>query len=345
MKVIYFSKGDERVASSRFRCVYFAEALRKEGFQVRLCEPPPRAWTFRNPAAAVREIYRLWRLLASVEADEIIYLQRPIQNSVFVVLLVVDKLIRGRTMVFDFCDPIFMHSPWKTRKLVSIADAVIVSCPELEDYARQHNENVHRVPNSLPDDQIRCLAPRQRETPEPVIGWIGNGLGHAESLRMLIPILSRLKERVTVRLVGMRGAESLKTEFRRLENLTVELVDWVEPDQVLSEIEAFDICLLPLKDSLWDRKLITKLLEYMALGRAVIASPVGENSRIIKDGENGFLASEEHEWLEKLRALVADPELRTRLGAAAVQTVSERFSLSRNGPKLAKILRGLSAGS
>ena len=60
-----------------------------------------------------------------------------------------------------------------------------------------------------------------------------------------------------------------------------------------------------------------KLLQYLAVGLPAVASPVGVNSDIIVDGDNGFLATTEDEWYERLHALCRQPELRTRMGQAA----------------------------
>ncbi len=343
VRVLFFSKGDERVASSRFRCFYFADALRDEGFDVRICQPPPRHLGLRSPLAAVRELGRLGRVLATVERGEIIYLQRPIKNDLFVALLVLDKLVRRRKLVFDFCDPIFLHSPRKTRVLTRLADAVVVSCADLGDYARRYNPRVFEIPNSLPEEQIRRRARQRRPDGRTIVGWVGYALGHEENIRMLLPVLSGLPSGVTIRMIGMRGADRLSADLRALPGAAVELVDWVSPDRVADEVAAFDVCLLPLQDTPWNRKLNTKLVEYMALGRAVVASPVGENRRIVRDGENGFLASGQGEWRRKLELLLADPALRRRLGDEARRTIAERFALGGAGRRLAELLRTVGA--
>src|ERR1041384_2540672 len=56
-----------------------------------------------------------------------------------------------------------------------------------------------------------------------------------------------------------------------------------------------------------------KALQYMALGIPTVCSPVGVNSQIIQDGENGCLAAAEDEWVETLAPLLKSPASRKRL--------------------------------
>jgi len=76
-----------------------------------------------------------------------------------------------------------------------------------------------------------------------------------------------------------------------------------------------------------------------------VAAAVGVNREIIQDGVNGFLASTEQEWIEKLGRLLADPELRRRFGEYGRRTVEQRYSLQKHAPVLAATLRGVVAGA
>ena len=68
----------------------------------------------------------------------------------------------------------------------------------------------------------------------------------------------------------------------------------------------------------------------MSLGIPTIMSPVGVNSEIIKDGENGYLAQDDDEWVAKLSRLIESPELRSSIGLQGRKSVVEKYSVEAN---------------
>ena len=78
----------------------------------------------------------------------------------------------------------------------------------------------------------------------------------------------------------------------------------------------------------------------MGLGIPSVASPVGINAEVIQDGSNGFLASNEEQWLEKLSRLIDSAELRRQLGAAGRQTIEQKYSAAVWAPKILHIIHG-----
>ena len=64
---------------------------------------------------------------------------------------------------------------------------------------------------------------------------------------------------------------------------------------------------------------------------------MGSNAEIIEDGVNGFLVETAAEWRDRLRLLIEDADLRQRMGAAARQTVVERFSTQVQMPRVVTI--------
>jgi glycosyltransferase involved in cell wall biosynthesis len=65
----------------------------------------------------------------------------------------------------------------------------------------------------------------------------------------------------------------------------------------------------------------------MALEIPTIMSPVGVNLKIINDGVNGYLANSPEEWVDKISALVEQPDLRSRIGREGRKTVVTKYSV------------------
>ena len=84
-----------------------------------------------------------------------------------------------------------------------------------------------------------------------------------------------------------------------------------------------------------------KLIQYMACGLPVVASPVGENCNLVRSGENGFLAATKAEWVDALTRLVSDPALRLRMGHMGRERIEAQYSLQVQGPRLAGMFKSL----
>lgn len=164
------------------------------------------------------------------------------------------------------------------------------------------------------------------------VGWIGSP-ATAYNLQLVRPALEALCDTRSARLVAV-GSGDLD-----LGRVPLEVRPWLEATEV-SEIQRFDVGIMPLVDSPFERgKNGFKLIQCMACARPVIGSPVGVNSEIISAGENGFLASTTAEWLTALSTLASDPELRRRQGECGRRIVEERYSLQVAAPRLAALLR------
>jgi glycosyltransferase involved in cell wall biosynthesis len=117
--------------------------------------------------------------------------------------------------------------------------------------------------------------------------------------------------------------------------------DWSEANEV-ADIQAMDIGMMPLHDDPWALgKCGYKLIQYMACGLPVIASPVGVNRDIVEHGVNGFLASTEQEWRSAIEQLLSDASLRERMGKAGRTKVEAHYSIQQVGPRIAKLIHDL----
>jgi glycosyltransferase involved in cell wall biosynthesis len=163
--------------------------------------------------------------------------------------------------------------------------------------------------------------------------WIGTPMT-ASFLQPLIPELELLQKKhphVGFRFIGAGSfpANGLKVESR----------EWsaASEGQLLSEC---DIGIMPLSDTEFTRgKCGLKLIQYMACGLPVVASPVGVNRNIVEENRNGFLATDAGEWFEKLEALIENAGLRKRLGEFGRRKVAAQYTVEHGLAKWLEILK------
>jgi len=164
-----------------------------------------------------------------------------------------------------------------------------------------------------------------------VIGWIGS----QSTTRYLLPLLEVWRratcwEGTSLRLVGSGELN--------LSGVAVDIRDWSESSEVQA-VQSFTVGIMPLQDDLWARgKCGYKLIQYMACGLPVVASPVGVNCEIVEHGLNGYLAANEAEWLGALSQLRSQPDRCEEFGRAGRTKVESRYSLEVTGPRLAELL-------
>lgn len=255
----------------------------------------------------------------------------------------------GVPMVFDFDDAVFVsyRSPTngylsylklasKTKTICRMAAHVMAGNPYLAEYALRVNDRVTIVPTTI-DTEKYTVSERRSESTIPTIGWTGSfsTVQHLDTLR---PVLEKLARRIPFRL------RVIGTPSYQLEGVDVEAMPWRSATE-LEDLNAIDIGIMPLPDDAWSKgKCGLKALQFMALGIPTVCSPVGVNTEIIQDGQNGFIAGSEDEWIEKLTFLVRSPELRKRLGLAGRVTVETKYSAAVEAPRVYAILESVSRG-
>jgi glycosyltransferase involved in cell wall biosynthesis len=222
--------------------------------------------------------------------------------------------------------PILGH---KIDTVMQLAHTVVAGNTYLARRARQADARaVEIVPTAIDLGRYRNLPVRNGGGPLSV-GWIGIPL-NAYYLNIVEPALRMLGQQVRLHVVGANVPE-------KLAGIPAESFAWTEESEV-ARINDFDVGIMPLNDTVWERgKCAYKLLQVMAAGKPVVASPVGANTEVVEHGVNGYLANSPEEWADALRRL-ADPALRARMGEAARQTVADRYSTAVIGPRFAEIL-------
>jgi len=252
----------------------------------------------------------------------------------------------GVPMVFDFDDAVFVsyRSPTngylsylkfasKTRSICRMSAHVMAGNPYLAEYARQVNPNVTIVPTTIDTEKYKVIE-RSVEPKTPIIGWTGSfsTVQHLDTLRSA---LHRLAKQVPFRL------RVIGTPTYKLDGVDVEAMPWKAATEV-KDLGDIDVGIMPLPDDSWSKgKCGLKALQFMASGIPTVCSPVGVNKEIIHDGENGFIADSDEEWIEKLSRLLHSPDLRRQLGHAGRKTVETKYSANVQAPRVFDVLNSV----
>lgn len=114
-----------------------------------------------------------------------------------------------------------------------------------------------------------------------------------------------------------------------------------EVDDVPGVLAALDVLLVPS----WEEAFGRVVVEGMAMGLPVIATGVGGPPEIIDDGRTGFILppKEPPRWGALLAELLASPERRAELGAAALEA-SKRFGPEAHAEAVTAAYRAAAAG-
>lgn len=166
------------------------------------------------------------------------------------------------------------------------------------------------------------------------IGWIGTPLTAAYLAEIAAPLRALAAEApLRLLIVGAPDAD--------VPGVACEHLPWDERTEA-GLIGRCHAGIMPLPDDDWARgKSGYKLIQYMAMGRPTVASPIGANRQIVLDGQTGFLAGSDDEWLAALRRLRDEPALRDALGAASRQRVEQHYCLDVTAPILVDAVRGI----
>lgn len=351
MTIHFFTFSDAKGGSSRQRAFCVAEALQKRGMKTVIHTPPVLFISRTSWPKKFILIIQTIHALFSIKKGDVIFLQRAIANKYFFVIMVAYLILFHRKMIFDLDDPIWTHSFFKTKTLTRMADAVIVCSHAQAEWARKFNSNVYILHIALDMKKYeRCTKEYLSVVTSRTIGWIGTGPEHLHNLEILVLVFKKLVTKTTVPfkfvLIGALNNQKVYDLFQNISGLTVEFIDtldWSDSESVPREIQKFDIGVLPHQsEGEWNKnKSSFKVLEYMACGVTTIASSFGEMPYIIQDGVNGYLASSEKEWVEKLEQLLTDSKLMTQLGSAGQKQVSEQYSFKVVIPRYINIIESL----
>lgn len=342
MRILFFTKGNQSVASSRQRVWRVAERFKRHyGWEYHIIHGLHYS-IFLFSFKRLRTLYSIFSNIRDTKY-EILFVHKSFFPWDVVFLILIAKIFFRKKLIYDLDDAEWIHSPQKSAMLAKHADRVFCGSHEILSWAQKLNTHAVLVPTALNDELYRKFIVSHDHVNDnniSTIGWIGQGKAHfkAGNFAVLKKALLQLheKHRVSFRLVigGSQNYEPLHAFFSHVpfEVVFIDEADWLREDTVPKIIHnySFQVGVMPLEDTLFNRaKCAFKALEYMACGVPVVASPVGEAHYIIKNGVNGFLVENPEEWAVALEKILKDAQLRKRMGEEGLKLVQERYSYEK----------------
>lgn len=351
MRVLYFTKYTRKGASSRLRSFQYFPLLEQKGFAVTVAPLFSDAYLenlYSGKSMVFEAMKGYWRrffILFSVFGYDSVV----IEKELFPYLpAFAERLLWffGKRYVVDYDDAIFHNYDLHPNKVLRfflknkidtvmrLSGTVIAGNGYLAKRAQKAGaENIVVIPTVI-DSNRYAVKPKQAGGRK-VIGWIGSP-STFKYVKQLYPVFEKLSQQYNfeLQIIGAKSKE--KSSF------PIAYIDWSEETEVAS-IQNFDIGIMPLEDSPWEKgKCAYKLIQYMACGVPVVASPVGMNVQVIAEGVNGFLANDEEKWQEVLGCLLADNLKSSTFGLAGRQMIEEEFTLQMKIGEMISVLENCS---
>jgi len=171
----------------------------------------------------------------------------------------------------------------------------------------------------------------------PMLIFVGN-ISLGDDLDLALRALLEVRQHVPeVKLVIVGTGDGLSRLRALAADLalhdTVLFTGWIEHQHVPAYLATADIALYPYRDTLINRaKCSIKILEYMAMGKAIVTTRVGQNLEYLEHGRSGILAApgDASAFAQALLQLLADPALARSLGQNAARRIRDQFTWSHH---------------
>ena len=365
MKIIFITREGYNLSGARVRCYNFARALKNYGinaevfsFADNLGAKYGEEETEMGLSQKLKYNFQAYRILKELDKDSLIVMQRLNYHTLAPFLI---SILKRHKFIFDCDDWNIREKPryilgvyptskaeFLTRKFAKRSYFCLAASKFLENYLSQFNGKVYYLPTGVDTSLFDPIFYDDTKINSKIVfSWIGSVYTEEmqENLKFIIDCFLSLAPKYSQVYLELRAEgkylENLKKETNVLDG-KISIKKWLHPDKIPQYLSGIEIGLLPLiQNTKFNRaKSPTKLFEYMAMGKPVVASFLGEAKEIIQDGRTGFLVRNKEEFIRKMESLIINQELRKRVGFEARKEVLRSYSLNVLGKRLYKILNG-----
>lgn len=352
-KIVYFTKYTSKGPSSRYRSYQYIPFLDNDFeitylslFDDELSQKGGIRFSFKVVILYLKRLKQLFSKLYTTDLFVIEYELFPYTPPIFEYLL----YLFNRKFILDFDDAIFHNYDnnryflikWLLKDKISFisrkSTLIITGSTYLSDYFRKFNANVIQIPTSICFENYANKINLKSKSNNLVIGWIGSK-STSKNLINLLPVFYQISNQYdSISFLFCGFDTNLKHLFEDVHNL--KFIKWSQENEFIF-LNSIDVGIMPLDDNLFNKgKCGFKLIQYMAMGKMTISTPLLSNVEINHNNNNLF-ASDNSEWIEKISFIFENKHILNDIGEKNRIIVEKFYSCEINYSKYVNIFKSL----
>jgi len=361
MRVLGLCSYPVESAATRFRLAQFVQPLAEKGIHLEtnsFLNGEQFALLYQNKSltenifAISKPLLRRFSEITKIRKYDLLFVQREAMFFGPAIFEWIFQKFGNLPMIVDLDDATYIsyESPTygkigsffkffgKTDNMIKRADTVICGNQFIAEYVEKKGTKTVIVPTVVDTD---IFVPVEKANEIPVIGWVGTHSTFS-FLESLFPVMQKLakKYRFVLKIVGA-GRDNISLEGVEIKNSKWNL------EGEIPDFQSLDIGLYPIKtSSSTNREWLLgksgfKAIQYLAVGVPFVMTPIGICAEIGESNLTHFNAETDEDWYDSLDRLLADAELRRRMGANGRKYSLEHYTVAVQAEILARTFRSV----
>ena len=260
-----------------------------------------------------------------------------------------EKLLKFKKIkyILDYDDAIFHNYDSNGNKIVQIlfrnkipliakeAAHIITGSPYLTTYFKQFNSHTTEIPTSIDFNKYQKATKPVAKTDKFIIGWLGTS-STSKNLIFLVPAFEAISKKY--KQVKFRYCGIDKRILNLFENLNYEMVEWSSENE-MTFLNEIDVGIMPLEDNKFNNgKCGFKLIQYMAMGKPTISTPLLANVKI-DHGNGNLFATTLGEWINAFEYVIINCRSFSDIGIENKNVIERSYSIQKNYMKYLEIFK------
>lgn len=331
----FFTKYPTQGATSRYRSFSFASRLSEINYNIEIQSFMPVGYLTRLFSNRPKQKFQiilsyLERSIATLRSSQNLIIERELFP--YLPYGIEKWFLKGKSYILDYDDNVWEDYHGKKMlegkydNLVKNAAGIIVGNNYLENYVKKLNPHVIKIPTVINLDLYQSTQMIKKFDCFSLV-WIGSPITYP----YIEAFASTFQELAKTLAFDLIIIASKTLENRTISGVSMKFYDWSSETEVIL-LKQSHVGIMPLSNDPFSQgKSGFKLIQYQAAGLPSVASPVGENCTIIKEGINGFLPQTQDEWIDAITQLHNNSILYSEYSQYAFQN-AYNFSIQKYFP-------------